>query len=78
MLIKVFDQKGTLLNSKSVFIDEFGTYVDPDIRNSVSGTFGEIISKPGIPPSFSLAARSSKVQMAQVLSSPQSPYRRKP
>jgi hypothetical protein len=52
VVIKIFDQKGTLLTSKSVFIDEFGTYVDPDIRSSVSGTFGEIIVEARNPSVF--------------------------
>ncbi len=42
-LIKIFDQNGTMLASKSAFIDAFGTYVDPDVRSSVPGTFGEIV-----------------------------------
>ena len=49
--IRIYDHDGKQIGSNTVFIEQFGMYIDNDIRNSVSGTFGEIVieaSEPSI------------------------------
>ncbi len=41
--IKIYDHSGQLLSTKTVFIEQFGMYLDRDIRNAVPGTYGQIL-----------------------------------
>jgi hypothetical protein len=44
--IKILDNTGQVLDSKSSYISTNGLYVNNDIRSSVNGTFGEIVIEP--------------------------------
>jgi hypothetical protein len=56
--IETYDNNGQLLGSKSVTISAGGMYVDNDIRNSLPGTFGEIVITPGQGTPLRLVANS--------------------
>ena len=47
--IKIYDHDGKQIGSNTVFIEQFGMYIDNDIRNSVPGTFGEIVIEASDP-----------------------------
>ncbi len=47
--IKIYDHDGRQIGSNTVFIQQFGMHIDNDIRNSVSGTFGEIVIEASDP-----------------------------
>ncbi len=44
--IKIYDQSGQLISSKTVSIGGHGMYVDDDIRSAVTGSFGQIVIEP--------------------------------
>ncbi|MFN8007372.1 MAG: hypothetical protein U0V70_10175 [Terriglobia bacterium] len=56
--IETYDNNGVLQGSKVVNIGAGGMYVDNDIRNSVPGTFGEIVITPGEGTTLRLVANS--------------------
>lgn len=41
--VKIYDNAGTLINTKTAFIRADGMYIDNDIRSNVSGSFGQIV-----------------------------------
>ncbi len=41
--IRIYDPQGQEISSKVVFIESLGLYVDADIRQSVPGTYGQIV-----------------------------------
>jgi len=41
--VRVYDPQGQEISSKEVFIQSFGLFLDDDIRQEVSGTFGQIV-----------------------------------
>jgi len=45
-LLKLYDNAGQLVSSRTQYIDAGGMYVDDDIRQVASGTFGQIIIEP--------------------------------
>ena len=47
--IKIHDHDGRQIGSNTVFIEQFGMHIDNDIRNSLSGTFGEIVIEASDP-----------------------------
>ena len=56
--IKIDDNAGTLISTKSASISAGGMYVDNDIRNSFPGTFGQIVIEPGEGTQLNLVANS--------------------
>ncbi len=41
--IKIYDNQGSQISSKTVFIQDFGLYLDDDVRSAASGTYGQIV-----------------------------------
>jgi len=44
--IKIYDNSGQLISTKTASINGYGMYIDEDIRNSVPGSFGQIVIEP--------------------------------
>ena len=43
LVVKIYDNVGVLLNTKTAFLPADGMYIDNDIRSNVPGTFGQIV-----------------------------------
>jgi hypothetical protein len=43
LVVKIYDNVGVLLNTKTAFLRADGMYIDNDIRSNVPGTFGQIV-----------------------------------
>jgi len=43
LAVKIYDNVGVLLNTKTAFLQADGMYIDNDIRSSSPGTFGQIV-----------------------------------
>jgi hypothetical protein len=43
LVVKLYDNAGSLINTKTAFLRADGIYVDNDIRSIVPGTFGQIV-----------------------------------
>jgi hypothetical protein len=44
--IKIYDDSGQLISTKTASINGYGMYIDDDIRGSVPGSFGQIVIEP--------------------------------
>jgi hypothetical protein len=44
--IKIYDDVGQLISTKTASINGYGMYIDDDIRGSVPGSFGQIVIEP--------------------------------
>jgi hypothetical protein len=44
--IKIYDDSGQLISTKTASITGYGMYIDDDIRGSVPGSFGQIVIEP--------------------------------
>lgn len=45
-IIKIYDNPGQLISTKTASINGYGMYIDDDIRGSVPGSFGQIVIEP--------------------------------
>jgi hypothetical protein len=45
--IKIYDNSGQLISSRTVSIKGFGMYIDDDVRGSAPGSYGQIVIEPG-------------------------------
>jgi hypothetical protein len=43
LVVKLYDNAGSLINTKTAFLRADGIYIDNDIRSNVTGTFGQIV-----------------------------------
>ena len=43
LVVKLYDNAGALINTKTAFLRADGIYIDNDIRSNVPGTFGQIV-----------------------------------
>jgi hypothetical protein len=43
LVVKIYDNAGSLINTKTAFLPADGMYIDSDIRSNVAGTFGQIV-----------------------------------
>lgn len=43
LVVKIYDNVGVLLNTKTAFLRADGMYIDNDIRSNAPGTFGQIV-----------------------------------
>jgi len=43
LVVKIYDNVGVLINTKTAFLRADGMYIDNDIRSNVPGTFGQIV-----------------------------------
>jgi hypothetical protein len=43
LTVKIYDNVGSLINTKTAFLRAEGMYIDNDIRSNVAGTFGQIV-----------------------------------
>ena len=43
LVVKIYDNVGVLLNTKTAFLPADGMYIDNDIRSNAPGTFGQIV-----------------------------------
>lgn len=43
LVVKIYDNVGVLLNTKTAFLKADGLYIDNDIRSTAPGTFGQIV-----------------------------------
>lgn len=44
--IKIYDNSGQLISTKTAGINGYGMYIDEDIRSSMPGSFGQIVIEP--------------------------------
>jgi len=43
LVVKIYDNVGVLLNTKTAFLPAEGMYIDNDVRSNAPGTFGQIV-----------------------------------
>jgi len=43
LVVKIYDNVGSLINTKTAFLPADGMYIDNDIRSNVVGTYGQIV-----------------------------------
>jgi hypothetical protein len=43
LVVKIYDNVGSLINTKTAFLPADGMYIDSDIRSNVAGTYGQIV-----------------------------------